>query len=253
MFNQTESAFGTIVLAPRKHGKSPVRESIYTDGTYLDRTGGTWHLEDSPFKARQIARMLSRHPGFQPKTICEIGCGAGGILSELQQVLSKDVLFTGYEISPQANAMSARFSNPQCHFVLGDAFSDPQVFDLALVMDVVEHVEDCFDFMRKTKRKAGMKLYHIPLDVHASGVLRGRNAWNSSGHLHLFTIETSLQSVEYTGHRLVDWMLTDGALGSPNKAIRARLANLARLPIAKASPKLAARLLGGYSILILAE
>src|ERR1035438_8737514 len=41
------------------------RNSIYTDGSYLDRTGGTWHLEDSPFKARQIVRILARHPEIQ--------------------------------------------------------------------------------------------------------------------------------------------------------------------------------------------
>ncbi len=55
-------------------------ESIYLDGSYLDKTGGTWHLEDAPFKARQIAAMLARHPEIRLGTVCEIGCGAGGIL-----------------------------------------------------------------------------------------------------------------------------------------------------------------------------
>ncbi len=44
-----------------------------------------------------------------------------------------------------------------------------------------------------------------------------------------------------------------GALAKPNKAVRTRIANLVRLPLAKFSAKLAARLIGGYSILILAE
>ena len=62
-------------------------ENSYTDGSYLDRTGGTWHLEDSPFKAGQIAKMLARHPDVKLHSICEIGCGAGGILSGLQKLL----------------------------------------------------------------------------------------------------------------------------------------------------------------------
>ena len=227
-------------------------ESIYTDGSYLDKTGGTWHLEDSPFKARQIVRILERHTEVQPDTICEIGCGAGGILAELQKLLPGHIAFTGYEISPQAHAISARFSNSKCQYVLGDAFADPLICDLVLVMDVVEHVEDCFSFLRRTKRKGRWKLYHIPLDTSAQIVLRGHNGWDSVGHLHLFTIETALKSLEYTGHRVVDWVLTDGSLALP-KTVLSRIANLVRRPLAKLNRKLTARLLGGYSILILAE
>jgi SAM-dependent methyltransferase len=228
-------------------------EGLYTDGSYLEKTGGTWHLEDAPFKAKQVLRMLALHPEVQPNTICEIGCGAGGILSELQKLLPSNTTFTGYEISPQAHAISSRFSNAQCRYVLGDAFADPSIFDLVLVMDVVEHVEDCFSFMRRIKEKGRWKIYHIPLDTHVSAILRGLNCWDSAGHLHLFTIETALKSLEHTGHRVVDWTLTDGALGTPNKSMRTRIANLIRRPLASFSPKLAARLIGGYSMLILTE
>jgi SAM-dependent methyltransferase len=229
------------------------KKSIYTDGSYLDKTGGTWHLEDSPFKARQIVRMLARHPEVQPNSICEIGCGAGGILSELSRRLPEHVIFTGYEISPQAHAISERFASIRCKYILGDAFADPSFYDLVLVMDVVEHVEDCFTFLRRTKQKGQLKLYHIPLDAHASAVLRGVNGWDSVGHLHLFTIETALKSVEYTGHHVIDWILTDGAIAGQNNSMKTRLANLARLTVTRISATLTARLLGGYSILILAE
>jgi SAM-dependent methyltransferase len=234
---------------------SKAGEDAYTDGSYLDKTGGTWHLEDSPFKARQIVRMLSRHPELGPGTVCEIGCGAGGILSELQKVLPNNVTFTGYEISPQAHAISTTFSNNQCRYILGDAFADSASYDLVLVMDVVEHVEDCFSFLRQTKKKGRWKLYQIPLETHASAVLRGVNAhmWDDVGHIHLFTIETALRSVERTGHRVVDWILTPGMLAKPRKNLLNHLANLVRVPLMKLNPRLAVRLVGGYSILILAE
>lgn len=228
-------------------------ESIYTDGSYLNKTGGTWHLEDSPFKAKQVLRMLARHPEVQPNTICEIGCGAGRILSELQNHLPSNTTFTGYEISSQAYAISSGFSNARCRYVLGDAFADGSIYDLVLVMDVVEHVEDCFSFLRRAKQKGRWKLYHIPLDTHVSAILRGVDAWDSVGHIHLFTIETALKSLEYTGHRVVDWTFTDGAFGTPNKHLRTRIANLVRLPLRRLSARLTARLIGGYSMLILAE
>src|ERR1700730_310641 len=151
-------------------------ESIYTDGSYLAKTGGTWHVEDSPFKARWIASMLARHVEVKPNTICEIGCGAGGILAELQKTFPDHITFTGYDISPQAHALSARFSNPRCQFILGDAFADHSQYDLVLVMDVIEHVDDYFSFLRQTREKADWKLYQIPLDAYVSGILRVNNS-----------------------------------------------------------------------------
>ena len=228
-------------------------ENIYTDGSYLAKTGGTWHLEDSPSKARWIVSMLARHVEVKPNTICEIGCGAGGILAELQKMLSDHITFTGYDISPQAHALSARFSNPRCQFILGDAFADPSQYDLVLVMDVIEHVEDYFSFLRHVRQKGGLKIYHIPLDAYVSGILRGNNSWDSAGHLHLFTIETALQALQHTGHRVVDWIFTDGAIVAPQQTTRGRIANLLRIPLSKFSTKLTSRLLGGYSMLVLAK
>src|SRR4029077_18429171 len=100
-------------LAPRPETIMVISEktgNMYTDGSYVAKTGGNWHLQDSPFKARWICRMLARHRDFHPATVCEIGCGAGGILSELQKPLPH-VRFTGYEISPQAHEISSRFAN----------------------------------------------------------------------------------------------------------------------------------------------
>ena len=227
------------------------QSDIYTDGTYLEKTGGTWHLQDSPSKAQEIAKLLARRRGIQPDTVCEIGCGAGGILAYLQKTLPSHVVFTGYEISPQAHSLSARFANSRCRFVLGDAFADSITYDLVLIMDVVEHVEDCFSFLRLTRRKGRYKLYHIPLDTSVNKILRGVNSWDSLGHIHLFTKETALKSLEHTGHQIIDWTFTAGTLASPGSRL-ARMGNLVRWPLDKLSVNFCSRLMGGYSILILA-
>ncbi len=229
------------------------RESIYTDGSYLAKTGGTWHLEDSLFKAQRVASMLARHDEIKPNTICEIGCGAGGILAELQKMLPSDISFTGYDISPQAHALSAKLSNPRCQFILGDAFADASKYDLVLAMDVIEHIEDYFSFLRHSRQKGDWKLYHIPLDAYVSGILRGNNSWHSAGHLHLFTVETALNSLRHTGHTVIDWVFTDVVVATARKTTREKLANLLRRPLAKFSTKLVARLMGGYSMLVLAK
>jgi hypothetical protein len=54
-------------------------ETIYTSGEYL-KTTETWHAEDSPWKANQIIEIICNNH-LQPKTIAEIGCGAGAIIA----------------------------------------------------------------------------------------------------------------------------------------------------------------------------
>ena len=52
-------------------------------------------------EAKQIIKMLSRNP-INPKSIVEIGCGAGEILNQLHLSMPNDVSFTGYDISNDA-------------------------------------------------------------------------------------------------------------------------------------------------------
>ena len=222
---------------------------IYLDGSYNASTGGTWHLEDAPFKARQIIRMLGRHPQTQLRSICDVGCGCGGVLGELDKRLTPATKLVGYEVSPHAHGLSQGFQSDRCKFILGDPFEDPEIFDLALMIDVVEHVEDCFAFMRQCSAKATWKLYHIPLDASASLVLRGTNCWDAVGHLHLFTMETAIKAVEHSNQRVVDYFLTPVALERPHRPAT-RITNLPRRILPE---KLGARLLGGYSIMILAK
>jgi SAM-dependent methyltransferase len=221
----------------------------YTDGTYATATGGTWHFEDSAFKAGQVLRMLRRHPEVNLGSICDIGCGSGGVLAELERQLDSAAWFTGYEVSPQAHALSRRLESSRREYVLGDPFADARFFDLALSLDVVEHVEDCFGFVRQCGAKATWKIYHIPLDVSVSTLLRGTNCWDSVGHLHLFTRETALKTVEHSGQSVIDCFLTPVALERPHRPAT-RFTNIPRRILPKL---LASRMFGGYSIMILAK
>src|SRR4051794_34565714 len=75
------------------------RNSIYENGSYLSNNP-TWHEADSPWKAAKIEFLLKKN-GITPSSVCEVGCGAGGILEWLSERHS-DAVFSGYEISPDA-------------------------------------------------------------------------------------------------------------------------------------------------------
>jgi hypothetical protein len=47
---------------------------------------------------------------------------------------------------------------------------------------------------------APTKITHLPLEANASKIVRGICEWDSVGHIHLFSIETAIKTVEYTAN-----------------------------------------------------
>jgi SAM-dependent methyltransferase len=228
--------------------------SIYQSGEYLAKHP-TWHAEDAPWKARQVNRMLQRN-SMTPSTICEIGCGAGSVIAELQRRDSHGARFWGYEISPQAYELCRSKANDRLRFILGDILEDPpgRPFEVLLLLDVVEHVEDHLGFLRRVKPLGDAKIFHFPLDLSAQSVLRGipSRVRETAGHLHYFTKELALQTLEDSGYQVLDYFYTPAALENPSPAMRTRLMRLPRRLLFSLSPDGAALLFGGFSLLILA-
>jgi ubiquinone/menaquinone biosynthesis C-methylase UbiE len=229
--------------------------NIYTDGTYLQHIP-TWHEEDSPWKAAQISRMLQKHP-LDIRSVAEIGCGAGGILAELHGQLPANVEYSGFDIASDAIAIAKKKERPRLTFYAEDLLLNDASFDLLLAMDVFEHVPDYLGFLQGCCRKAKYKIYHIPLDVCVSFVVRAQFVpyRKVAGHIHSFTAETALATLTDTGHKIIDSFYTNGALelASLHPSVRTTLSNIPRRLVSLFSTKWAARLLGGYSLLVLAE
>jgi cyclopropane fatty-acyl-phospholipid synthase-like methyltransferase len=227
--------------------------SIYETGEYVERNP-TYHVEDSSWKARQILRMIRKN-SLEPGTVCEIGCGAGEILKQLQSNMPDDTEFFGYEISPQAFALCQQRENERLHFYCEDLIkSDRSYFDLLLCIDVFEHVQDYIGFLRDLRGKARYKLFHIPLDMSAQWVMRGRpilREREQAGHLHYFMKETALAALRDAGYEVLDWTYTAGAIDNPRSA-KARLASWPRRLLMRLNQDLTVRMLGGYSLLVLA-
>lgn len=230
-------------------------EVIYRDGSYL-ANNPSWHEEDSPWKARQIIRLLEANR-LKPSTICEIGCGAGGILTSMARQMSPTTRFKGYEISPDAFALCASKRASNVQFSLTDLLAeDAEHFDVALAIDVFEHVEDYFSFLRKLKPRATYKVFHIPLDMSVLWTLLKWpivNGRNRVGHLHYFMKDTALATLRDSGYEIVDYFYTPGGLELPNLSVLDRCLKLPRKAAFAVHQDFTVRLLGGYSLLALAK
>lgn len=230
-------------------------ENIYTQGAYLDHNP-TWHIEDSPWKARHIIEILRRNK-IRPRTVVEIGSGAGEILRQLQLSLDAEAQLVGYEVSPQAIALSQARANQALRFVQGDFLSaSTEYFDLVLMIDLIEHLEDYLGFLRAVRPRGEYKLLHIPLDLSVQTVLRMEpilRVRRQVGHLHYFTKELALQALCDSGYTIIDHCYTASMNDLGPRTLRHRLASLPRRLLYSVHRDLAVRLLGGYSLLVLAR
>jgi len=229
--------------------------AIYRDGSYL-KHNPSWHMEESPFKVRQIQRMIGRQ-NLAPKTVCDIGCGAGLVLTALQPYLPSECICWGYDVSPDALAMCAPPANQNIRFRCCDIRKDEcdTFFDLLLMLDVFEHVEDYMGLVRAVRSKAKQKLFHIPLDLSVQAVAR-RNGLlrrrDDHAHLHYFTKETALRTLTDVGYTIVDYFYTPRCIELGDRLVQ-RIARIPRKACFALAPDVTVRVLGGYSLFVLAE
>jgi cyclopropane fatty-acyl-phospholipid synthase-like methyltransferase len=227
---------------------------MYESDLYMEKNP-TWHEEDAPWKAGHIERMIKK-TSIPHGTICEVGCGTGEILLTLEKTFPATT-FSGYEISPPAFNRAARKETPRTKFYLRDLLSECELrFDLVLAIDVIEHVEDYISFIKKLKPFGKYKIFHIPLDISAQSVLRSRpivELRRNVGHIHYFFREIAIATLEDCGYTIVDHFYTPSRLELPNQALTSRLMRVPRQMMFALNADFTVRLLGGYSLLVLAK
>jgi hypothetical protein len=227
---------------------------IYEDGTYL-ANNPNWHEQDSPWKAKKIDTLLKKNNIF-PSTVCEVGCGAGGILGWLSQHCGGKTIFSGYEMSPYAFEICKEKTGPNLNYFHENLFEDTGAgFDVVMAIDVFEHVEDYFAFLRSLRGKGTYKVFHIPLDLSVQTVLRSSPIMKQRslvGHIHYFTKETALAALKDTGYEIIDHFYTNNS-ELPNRGWKTRVMKLPRKLLFSIDEDLTVRVLGGFSLMVLAK
>jgi SAM-dependent methyltransferase len=227
--------------------------NAFLTGEYLQRIPH-WHTGDSAWKARGVLRMLERNR-LAPRRIGEVGCGTGEVLRQLQERMARDCTFVGYDIAPEAIDLSLQRQNERLHCRLGEPFttSDDR-FDLVLLLDVLEHQENYFKFLRDVKPLAPYKLLHTVLDLSVQSVAR-RHVLSRCRHqlsdLHFFTKELVVDALRGEGYEIVDWCY-ECPRRYQRKGVADTLVQLPRRLCFAINQDFAVRVLGGHSLFVLA-
>ena len=249
-----------------------VTQDLYTSGAYL-KSNPLWHADEAAWKAEYVLRLLAKNR-IGPKSLCDVGCGAGEVLRLLRERMDAECVLCGYEISPQAFELCQSRANERLHFKLADIRQEKEGihFDLMLLMDVLEHMEDYFSFLREVRGRSEYKIIHLPLDVSARTVLFGElSTFRAAyGHIHYFTKDVAIQMLRDVGYEVVDYMYTWQVeplrvvwrqnRGDPRKLARRLLGVIAREILGVPSRILflvhrdfAARVMGRWRLLVLTK
>ncbi len=164
--------------------------------------------------------------------------------------------FTGYEISPQAFDLCQQRKNDRLCFKLKNFTDDNISFDLILLIDLIEHLEDYFSFLRTIKSRSNYKILHNPLEMFVFAVVHQQFLLGQKkkvGHLHFFLKDLALQMLQDLGYEIIDYSYTAGYSLQRNYNMKDRVLKIPRLLLFPLVPDFTVRVFGGYSLLALVK
>jgi len=215
----------------------------------------SWDIEDSPWKAEHVHSLLVDQ-GLKPHSVAEVGCGAGGVLVALRRKLPDAALY-GFDIAPAAASFWDQHDQASIAFLVGDFFeSGGHDYDVILLLDVLEHLANPFDFLARIRAHAKYFVFHFPLDLSALSVMRETPLLyvrHKVGHIHYFTKGLALTLLEECGFEVLDARYTGAAFNAPRRHWTTRLAGLARRVVYAINKEAGVRLLGGETLMVLAR
>ena len=233
-----------------------LQKNIYTDGTYFKNNPG-WGEDDSEWKAKAIFSLIRKNK-LAITDITDVGCGSGGILSRLNKKMPELKKLRGYDISSQAIQLAGKYANDKLEFFNEDfTLTSINKSDLILIIDVLEHVDDYYGFLKKLRTKAHSYIFHIPLDLSCRTILKPHvllQQRESVGHIHYFSKEMVQWMLKDTGFDILDWHYTKPVTdirkpGNLWQGVKKTLRNISF----SLNKNLSDKLWGNYSMLILAK
>src|SRR5579871_5257688 len=230
-----------------------INNNIYTNGRYL-KNNSTWDVEDSPWKSDAIIDLLKSNR-LEPADVIEVGCGVGGILDNLSRKCSFIQSLRGYDISPQAIEIAKKNESGKLLFFNEDITLQNDIHtDLLLVIDVVEHIEDFYGFLKKLKSLSEFFIFHIPLDLSCRTILKPHvmlQQREAVGHVHYFSEEMVFWFFKDMGYEIIDFEYTKPVVDvNPADSFKRAVKKILRNCSFGMNKKLSAKLWGGYSLMI---
>lgn len=224
--------------------------TIYSDGKYLGNNR-TWHTEDSPYKASFVIDLIKKnHIPFD--TCADIGCGAG-LVTEILAEKYNEATFVGYELSSDAQSFwKERKNRTNLSYSSENLLESDKSADLVVCLDIFEHIEDYFGFLRALRTKGDKFIFNVPLDMNVMKIITPglRYAREEVGHLHYFSEYTAIKTLENCGYKIMDSKLSVSYISTMPRNVRQLFVLPIRLLSLSFGRSFAAKVFGGISLVV---
>lgn len=229
-------------------------KNIYESGEYWNNNTAL-HEEGAEFKVTNALKLIHKH-GLKPTSIVDCGCGSGRNSYLFSQKTGAKTV--GIDVSGDAiDHAKMVYQNENLSFEKLQISNFPERASLGIMFDVFEHVEDYFGFLRQARDKADYWVFNIPLDMNVLTVIRSAhmNAREQVGHIHYFSEETAIATLQDCGYQVVDYALESAVLQAlrTKPSFKGFLAAIPRMVLFRVSPSFAVRLLGGACLVALCK
>lgn len=179
-------------------------ENLYTNNQYW-KNNSDYHEGDAIFKAENSLKLISKININKNSNILDFGCGSGKYLHIISNFLECNCV--GIDISEEAISRANKlYKKENVNFLVKsiDELSNEK-FDLIILNDVIEHIEDYITFIKKIKKKTTYIYFNIPLEINLISILRNNfiKSYNDVGHLHFFTKDSALQILRHSGLNII--------------------------------------------------
>jgi SAM-dependent methyltransferase len=233
-----------------------VVDPCYSGGDYF--ADARRHSADARFKADSFLKLFLRfakHNSVSIDSFVDVGCGSGDIVKVIAESLKASgfdsVTFKGYDVSP--HVLDVR--NDGIEYIRGDFCESDEFVDVVTLFDVLEHVPDTIQFIKGVSQRCKIVGLHIPLDYSLNAAMRNlfRSELQDPGHVVFLDVVAALNLLAFSGLRVVDYEYSFGfSAPSGHSTIISKAAFPLRYLLAKISPWLLSRTLGGVSLSVIA-
>lgn len=161
-------------------------------------------------KADSVEWLLHKHR-LHSKSLCELGCGTGAIICELQRRCVAQE-YTAIDYSVEAiEYLKERSNGISCIAadITDDSFKMVGDVDVVVLSHVIEHLEDPLSFLRSDALRVRPR--HIIVEVPLEDLLFGRfknlfrdRLVSDTGHVQFYTPSSFRNCLEEGGWRVID-------------------------------------------------
>jgi SAM-dependent methyltransferase len=243
------------VTTPTSH--SPSADPLYASGRYF--ADPSRHAGDASFKASTFVALL-RHTidlaTWPVHSYADVGSGSGDaarlVARGLRDAGAPLASAKGYDVSPHVQYLTPADG---VEFVNADFGNDGEYVDLVTLFDVIEHVPEPAEFLRRVARRCRIIGLHIPLDDSINVAVRDlfKSKVKDPGHITFMDGVTALNLLAGAGLRVLDYQYTMSFDAPSGRfSLASKVVSPLRKLLARISPWLLSKTLGGASLMVIA-